>query len=350
VMGGIHPTLLPSEALAHCDSIVIGSAEELWPKVLSNMAAGSLQRIYEGDRAIPSPGITPLRSIYSGKRYSRLVPVQFGRGCLFNCEFCSVHALYGKNIRHRPVSEVLHEVTEIGKQVVFFVDDNLFAYGAAFRELLRGLSRLRTKWVGQISINAACDRALVEAMSASGCCALFIGFETLTKENLLRMNKHQNVKSDYQSAIRLLQKNGIMVCGSFLFGYDSDESGSINAALDFARENRLALAHFNPLFPAPATPLYQRLLQEGRLSDPQWWNSETFRYGDLPFAPKGMSGREIEEKCLFARHKFNTLVSIVSRAFGRRANWYPLWHLSLFIYANLFSRRDIFEKQGMALG
>ena len=350
VMGGVHPTLLPSEALAHCDSVVAGDAEEMWPQVLNDLAAGCLRRVYEGDRERPPAGITPLRSIYRGKRYSRLVPVQFGRGCLFDCEFCSVHALYGTRIRHRPVDEVLSEVTELKKEMLFFVDDNLCSYGAAFYELLRGLSRLRARWVGQISVNAALDGPLVKTMRESGCCALFIGFETLTKENLRRMNKRQNVDKDYRSAVRLLQENNIMVCGSFLFGYDGDEATSIRDALEFARENRLALAHFNPLFPAPATPLYRRLLAEGRLYDAQWWDSETFRYGDLPFTPKGMSGKDIEEGCFYARRKFNTLGSIVKRAFGRRANWFPLGHLALFLYANLFSRRDIFNKQGVALG
>jgi radical SAM superfamily enzyme YgiQ (UPF0313 family) len=350
VMGGVHPTLLPDEALAHCDSVVLGDAEDVWPAVLRDLSAGRLRRMYKGDSERPPAGITPLRSIFRGKRYSRLAPVQFGRGCLFNCEFCSVHLLYGKRIRHRPVSEVLDEAAECKKEILFFVDDNLYSYGQAFYELLQGLSRLRARWVGQISVNAALDAKLVEAMRESGCCALFIGFETLTKENLHRMNKHQNADRDYSRAVRLLQENNIMVCGSFLFGYDADHAGSIRSALEFARENRLALAHFNPLFPAPGTPLYQRLLDEGRLYDPKWWDSHTFRYGDLPFTPKGISGKDIEEGCFNARRKFNTLGSIASRAFGRRANWYPPGHLGLFLYANLFSRRDIFKKQGVALG
>lgn len=350
IMGGVHPTLLPSEALAHCDSVASGDAEEVWPRVLGDLAAGSLKRIYKSDPSCSQTGVKPVRAIYNGKRYSRLAPIQFGRGCHFNCDFCCVRALYGTSVRHRPVSDVLGEVAEIGNRVLFFVDDNLFSYGEAFHELLEGLTRFGARWVGQISVNAAYDSALVKAIHASGCCALFIGFETLTEANLRRMNKPQNTRDGYRGAIRLLQKNGIMVCGSFLFGYDDDRAGCVNAALEFACQNRMALAHFNPLFPAPATPLYRRLLDEGRLLNPQWWNSENFRYGDLPFAPKEMSRREIEEGCFVARRKFNSLASILRRAFGRRANWYPLWHLWLFLYANFFSRREILSKQGAALG
>jgi radical SAM superfamily enzyme YgiQ (UPF0313 family) len=350
VLGGVHPTLMPDEAREHADAIVCGEAEEIWPRLVRDAAENNLQSRYECPQETPPPFVAPRRDIYKGKSYFPLVPVQFGRGCCFSCDFCSVHALYGSRIRHRSVDDMVEELRALQGQTLFFVDDNIYAYGAASRELFQRCSRMRIRWVGQISASGVLDKEMVSLLRASGCVALFIGFESLCEESLRAMSKRGDPARDYHRAVEMLQKKGIMVCGSFLFGYDGDTPDAITRALAFATREKLALAHFNPLFVTPGTPLYSRLQAEGRLCDPRWWLSDTFRYGRLAFTPRDIDARAIEGGCFAARKKFNGAASIVRRAFGAKANWLPPRHFAIFMAANLSSRWDIYKKQGARLG
>lgn len=350
VMGGVHPTLLPTEALEHADAVVVGDAENVWPQLLDDLTKQKMQKIYSSPDKEPHCGMTPDRTIFQNKRYSRLTPVQFGRGCVFRCDFCAVHLLQGSRVRHRPVQEVLAEIASLRHQVIFFVDDNLCSFGPASTQLLKELSKLKISWVGQISMNALIDSEMLSLLKESGCIALFIGFESLVSTNLQTMNKQTNIDQDYRRIVSNLQSEGIMVAGSFVFGYDNDQLSSINAALSFSKESNLLLAHFNPVFVAPGTGLYKRLVSEGRLHDLQWWNSEKYHYGMIPFEPKGMSAVDIENACFAARRSFNTYGSILRRAFGNMANWFPPSRLSLFLAANIVSRHEIYRKQGAKLG
>lgn len=350
VLGGVHPTLLPAEALEHADAIVVGDAEHVWPQLLADLTKHKMQKVYSSADKKPHCGMTPDRTLFRNKRYCRLTPVQFGRGCIFRCDFCAAHIHQGSRVRHRPVEEVLAEISSLRRDVIFFVDDNLCSFGNDSIRLLRGLSELRVSWVGQISMNALIGPEMVRLLKESGCMALFVGFESLVNTNLQTMNKLANINRDYRQIVSNLQRHGIMVAGSFIFGYDGDRSDSINAALSFSKEANLVLAHFNPIFAAPETLLYKRLVAEGRLLDPYWWNSEKYHYGMIPFEPKGMSAVAIENGCFAARRSFNTFGSIWRRAFGSRANWFPPKKLGLFLAANIVSRHEIYRKQGAKLG
>ena len=349
VMGGIHPTLLPEETLQHADAIVIGVGELVWSELLQDAKNNKLQRVYTGKNDGPLNGLTPDRSIYKNKKYSPIVPIQFGRGCPFSCDFCSVHSFYGNVINHRPVNEVLEEVSLLKNKLLFFVDDNIYAYGAGAIELLRGLSKMNVRWIGQASVNVASKPETVQLLKESGCVGLIIGFESMSEQSLDQMQKTVNTKNDYQKTVNLLKKNRIMIAGSFIFGYDADTPSSIINALDFSEKNNFVHAYFNPLVPTPSTALYDRILKEGRFIEPTWWLSNNFRYGQIPYKTKGMTNKELEVTCIKARLQFDSFKSIFKRAFSSSANCFPLKTLFFFLLANFVYRKEYKRKYGKIL-
>jgi radical SAM superfamily enzyme YgiQ (UPF0313 family) len=344
VMGGVHPTLLPDEALEHADSIVRGVGERVWPLVLDDALHGRLKRTYEGNNNGPMNGLTPDRTIYEGKKYAPLVTVQFGRGCRFACDFCSVHSFYGNTIAHRPVDEVIDELSSIREKFVFFVDDNLQSYGDGTLELFKRMARLGKYWVGQASINMANDPETVRLMKRSGCMGLVIGFESVDESSLGHMRKSVNIKSDYGRGVRLLQKNGIMIAGSFLFGYAEDDAASIDRAFRFALDNNFVHAYFNLLVPTPGTQVYSELVAKNRLVDERWWLSDDFRYGRIPFMPEGATAEELERACIAARRKFDSIPSIIKRGISSRTNLFPPHNLFIFWLANILYRAEYRRK------
>jgi radical SAM superfamily enzyme YgiQ (UPF0313 family) len=346
VLGGYHPSFVPQEALAYADAVVVGDAEGVWEQVVKDARRGTLQRIYKQSEPSSLEGLVFDRSIFAGKRYNLLAPVQFGRGCRNACDFCSIHAFYGTSLRQRPVREVAAEVEALNRPV-FFVDDNL--YVPNLEELVRALVPLNVRWVCQASVDIAQNTDLLDLMARSGCLAVTVGLESLNRDNLRQMRKNQDLDG-YARAIQRFQERGIMVYGTFVFGYDGDNVDSFDATIEFAIRSKFCLANFNPLTPTPGARLYDRLRAEGRLIYDRWWLAPDYRYGQATFHPKGMTAEQLTEGCLNARRQFNRYSSILSRAFGSRANCHSLYHLGAFMASNLISRREIFRKQGHRLG
>jgi radical SAM superfamily enzyme YgiQ (UPF0313 family) len=351
VMGGYHPTFLPDEALEHADAVVLGDAEAVWPQVVADAARGMLRRTYCSDAPPALEGVTFDRGLFAGKRYARLVPVQYGRGCRFACDFCSIAAFYGRNLRQRPIREVVAEIEALDSRYILLVDDNLFADRAHAAELFRALAPLNIRWACQVSIDIAQDTQLLDLMARSGCISALIGFETLNEANLRQMKKHWNVQhGDYASAIAQFHARGIMLYATFVFGYDHDTPEAFDRTLDFALRSRFFLANFNPLTPTPGAPLYERLQGEGRLLYERWWLHPDYRYGQATFQPRGMSAEQLTAGCFRARQEFNRYGAIARRALNPQANCRTLSQLGIYLAANWISRREIYRKQGAHLG
>jgi len=351
VMGGYHATFLPDEALEHADAVVIGDAEGLWQKVVADARTNSLKTIYKQD---VHPGLKQLnynRSIFKGKRYRPATPVQYGRGCRFACDFCSIHAFYGKDLRQRDISEVVAEIKALNPHHVFLVDDNLFVDLDKARALFEALIPLKITWSCQVSIDITRHDDVLRLMRRSGCISALIGFESLNEDNLAQMKKKWNVKyGDYEIAINKLKNLGIMLYGTFVFGYDHDTPDSFRTTLDFALRHNFFLANFNPLMPTPGARLYDRLEKEGRLLYDKWWLAENYRYGDATFQPKNMTAKQLTDGCFMARKEFNYYNSIFRRAFSYRDNWFNPYRLGIFLASNVVARWEILDKQGRMLG
>jgi radical SAM superfamily enzyme YgiQ (UPF0313 family) len=201
-----------------------------------------------------------------------------------------------------------------------------------------------------VSLEVAADEGVLDLLAKSGCTVALIGFESLDRRNLEQMGKGVNIAGgDYAAAVERFRQRGIMVYGTFLFGYDHDTPAAIEAALEFAIRNRLCLANFNPLTPFPGTPLFERLQGEGRLLHDRWWLDPDYRYGQALFRPRGMTAEALEAGCFRARREFHRVASILRRGADRRANGRNPAALALFLAANLVSRREILRKQGSPL-
>jgi radical SAM superfamily enzyme YgiQ (UPF0313 family) len=351
IMGGYHPTFLPDEALQFADSVVVGDAEGVWPQVLEDARRGQLHPLYRQEEFPALGGIMPDRSIFRGKRYAPVTLVQYGRGCKYNCSFCSIRAFYGTVLRQRPVAEVIEEIQRCRSRTIFLVDDNIFVDIPRAVELFEALISLRIAWSCQISIDIAHEPALVRLMARSGCINALVGFESLNRDNLVQMRKAWNLKyHDYQTSIRVFRDAGIMIYGTFVFGYDHDTVASFDEAVAFAIRNKFYLANFNPLTPTPGANLYRQLQQEKRLIYERWWLDPDFRYGHATFHPRGMTADELTAGCLRARLRFNTWSSLWRRALAPGTNLRSPFRLGVYLLSNLISKREILSKQGRQLG
>ncbi|MFA5138698.1 MAG: radical SAM protein [Elusimicrobiota bacterium] len=350
VMGGHHPTLVPEEAAEHADCVVVADAEAVWPQLLEDFQAGRLKKRYQGPGTTIPAGRLPDRGLFKGKGYGRLALVQFSRNCPHRCDFCSIPAFYGTGMRLRPKEDVIREVEALSGRPFFLVDDNLFGSKEAARELLEALVPLRSHWCCQLSMDAARDDGLMDLLAKAGCVAATIGFESLDRLNLEQMGKKPNLSQDYAEVVRRFHDRGVMVYATFVFGYDYDTQAAFDAVLEFCLRSKVCLANFNPLTPMPGTRLHKRLEEEGRLLFKKWWLDPGYRYGDAVFRPRGMAPEALAEGCFRVRREFNRFGSILLRGLNFKANSRTPLRAGLYLAANLVSRREIYRKQGAALG
>lgn len=346
VMGGYHPTFIREEALEHADTIFIGEAEDTWNKFIDDFRKGRAKEVYE---CKGSPDISKIHfdeSIFKGKKYNRIIPVQFGRGCLYSCEYCSISAFYGKNQKFRDIDCVVDEIKRKKSKFIFLTDDNLIQNKEKTKELLRALIPLKIKWVSQMSIDVSKDDELLDLMKKSGCVAVLIGFETLNYDNLKLMKKSVNIKNDYEEVIKTIHSKGIMIYGTFILGYDYDTKKSFDDTLDFAIKNKLMIANFNPLMVMPGTKLYKRFEEEGKLIYDKWWIDKNYRYGDTMFYPENFTPEELAESIYEVRLKFNSFGSILKRMMNRT----NLKNFFIYMLINLINKKEIKNKQGQILG
>ena len=314
VLGGIHPTALPEEAKVHADSIVLGESEEVWPRLVEDARTGNLKPFYRQEGYVNLSGMPmPRRDILPRKGYLPLDVVQVSRGCPFRCEFCSVQKFFGKTHRLRPVSDVVDEVRRLPHRLMMFNDDNIIGNPSYSRELLKALIPLKKKWFGQASLSGLKKIENVEALAKSGCQSLFIGFESLSKKNLVTSQKFQNDPSDYREIIESLHRHGIAICGAFIFGFDEDDPSVFEETVSFAIETKLFSAVFMILTPYPETDFYHRMKKEGRLVQDQWWLLEKPEDSAPYFLPRKMSAETLREGWKKAWKEFNSFPSIWKR-------------------------------------
>jgi radical SAM superfamily enzyme YgiQ (UPF0313 family) len=219
-----------------------------------------------------------------------IIPIESGRGCPYGCEFCTVTGFFGDSVRFRSNQSIVDELLQIkaraagtrGKAAVFFVDDNFAINVKRTKSLLRDIiaAGAELNWVGQISANLLKDEELLDLIAASGGKWIFIGMESLDPANLASVNKSFNKPADYARVLNALASRHIYAITSFIFGLDNDTTGVAERTLAEIRAWPPGLPVFGQITPFPATPLYDRLQKEGRLTRPKHW---------LEFAPFQMA-------------------------------------------------------------
>lgn len=277
VLGGVHVTILPGEARPHADAIVVGRAEGAWPRVVEDFRAGRLQPLYveeplPGDLLVGVP--TPRREIQRRWRYNVPDTVQATRGCRRACDFCSVPTVWPRYLR-RPVADVVADVRAARGRYLCFNDVSLVEDREYALELFAALAPLGKRWGGLATIEVARDPVLLDAMARSGCVYLLVGFESARPSTLGTIHKAFNRTVDYAEAVRQMHGRGISVQGCFVFGFDEDTTATFADTVALVDELRVDIPRFSLYTPYPGTPLFARLLGEGRILSFNWNDYDT---------------------------------------------------------------------------
>jgi len=358
VMGGFQPTLVPDECLEHADAIVTGDAETIWPTVVDDARAGRLQRSYFGETDYPQPGgLAPRRDLFKGKGYLPISLIQFGRGCRFACDFCSISTFFNRTQVVRPVEDVVAEIRDQDRKLVFFIDDNLVSDHEHAKALMRALIPLKIRWVSQGSIDMTEDDELMDLIEASGCQGFVIGFESVQADSVKGMRKACNLSRKfkgwdrYARQVEILRKHHLQTWAAFTLGHDSDTVESIDETFHFAEENKFCFAAFNILMPYPSTPLHKRLAAEGRLLwDGKWWLHPDYRFNHAAFVPKNMTPDELTEAVWQCRNRWNSPKSILKRVWDFRTHLNSPYRLGTYLVYNKLYAYETLTKHGMFFG
>jgi len=342
VLGGIHATALPEEALQHADAVVVGEGEDVWGKLVTDASRGQLTKIYRAPgKADLSRRPLPRHDLYPEPSHKGYTPIAYGiettRGCPYDCHFCSVALIMGRQYRVRPIQGVIAEISSLKRPDLFFVDDNLGMNRKAAKELFTEMIPLGCRWVGEGTVALAEDLELLRLMRRSGCEALLVGFESIQKEVQGSLAKTNRLKITFSEAVRRFHGEGIAIMGAFIFGFDYEDEDIFERTTEFALRNRIDLVELRSLMPYPGTQLYRTLLEENRLLVPEWWLKE-ITPGSLLYYPKSMTPDAFLKGLERISRDFYSTSKIIQRFFG-----IPPWKRSplgwrLYFGANLAYR------------
>lgn len=311
VLGGPHVTLMPTEALQNADAICVGYAEESWPQLLRDFAAGVMKPRYDQDHDFRLSNLPfPRRELLDARNYLTQAVFEATRACGHDCEFCVAPAAWGRRQFQKPVGHVVDDIRRFGKKRIIFIDLNLVSDRRYATELFNALVPLNIHWFGLATSLIGRDRELMELIARSGCKGLLIGFESLSEKGLGSIRKGFNTPSVYRALIDDLHVLGISVQGCFVFGNDHDGLEVFNSTAQFVIDAAIDLPRFAILTPFPGTPLHRRLEAEGRILTRNW---ELYDGQHVVFAPTGMSADELAEGHARAWRSTYSMSSIARR-------------------------------------
>ncbi len=301
ILGGLHVTALPLEALRHADAVAIGEGETVWPTIVDDLRAGNLKPVYDArgtnynfaDSPMPRFGLLDI------EKYNRLT-VQTQRGCPFRCEFCAASIRISPTYKIKPVERVIAEIQSIKslwkRPFIEFADDNTFVNKAHSKELLRAIAREDVRWFTETDLSVADDLELLDMLRDAGCAEILIGLEGTTFSGIDGVEQRTNWKAkrveSYLETIRRIQDRGVRVNGCFILGLDGMGTDSFDAVWEFVQQSGLYDIQITVQTAFPSTPLYARLKQEGRILRDEAW--ELCTLFDVNFQPSKMSVAELE--------------------------------------------------------
>ena len=273
VLGGIHASMMPDEAMKFVDSVVIGEVESVWPSLIKDFEKGRLSKSYKGKLLSMENAVKPRRDLFH-KDYN-FASIQTTRGCPMSCDFCSVHTFNGNSYRLRPVEEVLDELETLEHNLVYFVDDNLIGYGKRSQrraiELFKGIidRGIKIDWFCSASMNFADNEEVLRLASESGCRMVLLGIESERIDQLQDMNKKLNAKmgiESYDEVFNKIHKYGIAVLGAFIYGLPTDTPEFMAARTKYINDASIDAVQATILTPLPGTGLFNRMTGEGKIT------------------------------------------------------------------------------------
>lgn len=301
-MGGLHVTVLPEEAARHADYVVVGEGEHAWPEVVAAAERHDPPRMFSAADCPPVDAAQlpiPRYDLLGTRPYNRFT-VQTSRGCPWRCDFCASNVMLGQRYRKRPVEDIIRDIKAIQAvrehPFIEFADDNTFVDKQWGKQLCRALAPLHLHWFTETDISVADDPELLDLMRKAGCRQVLIGLESPDGGPLQGIEMRANFKARtfdrYVDALRRIQSHGITVNGCFILGLDGHTPAVFEQVLAFGRMVPLYDVQITVLTAFPGTPLYDRLLREGRIIENERWDLCTLF--DVNYEPRGMSARELK--------------------------------------------------------
>jgi len=350
VMGGVHASMLPEEALRYVDAVVIGEAEEVWPQLIEDFRRGQMKRIYQANGFVNPAGLPlPRRDLLNPKFYFPLKLLETTRGCPHHCDFCGVSKFFGYRYRNRPLGEIDRELATLfekgpvmnpfskkvlslfnrdlpyflKRRLLYIIDSNIAGDKRFALDLVSLLKDYDLLWYGHAPVSIAFDQKLLEGFSQSGCIAVNLGFESFSIKNLKTMGKRFNDPPHYADAVKRIHDHGIGIMGTFMVGLDDDDPGVFQRIIDFCIDSRLDWALTFIMAPYPGTESFLRLEKEGRIFCRDW---EKYDSLNAVYQPLLMSAEDLEKGMRRIWKEVFSLSSIYKRIL-RRPWIHPLFYL-----------------------
>lgn len=323
VLGGVHVSSFPEEAEKHADAIVIGEGELVWSQIIEDVKKKKLKKRYTAEKYANfriSP--MPRYDLIKHERYYHH-HIQTARGCVFRCDYCSAHTLFGDKIRYKSIKQVIKEVKKAlyyDRKSIHFCDDVFVLDRRRVLALTEALKPLRIRYTIQGTVGMHEDHEMLRALAESGCTTVLIGFESINQNNLIDCGKGKAyVVNEYYKVVRDIQKYGMMVGGFFIFGFDHDTIETFEETVQFVRSSGMGLCSFGILTPLPHTKLYARMKEENRLLYKPWSDYDLHH---VVFRPKRMSADELYNGYMWAMQNCFELEVL----FDRIMNLYNVWN------------------------
>lgn len=341
VLGGVHVTLMPEEAARHADTIVLGFAEQTWPQLLRDFAAGRMEKVYKADSVNIDNMPMPRRDLQ--KKLGYMIPhtVLMTRGCKGTCEFCSVPAA-NMGWATRPIGDIINELRSVKAKRIAISDVHLTEDVEYAKELFKAMAPLKKSWGALASTRIAEDEELLDLMRDAGCDYLLLGIESINNDSLSNIEKRWNRAEFYKDLVHKLHSRNIVIQGCFIFGFDEDDKSVFSNTVDFINELKVDIPRFACFTPYPKTRLYTRLKEENRILHEQWYYYDTQH---VVIIPNRMSPEELDEGFKWAYKETFTLRNNLARTLytGRNFPITFIGNLAYKIYIKrLYSDADRF--------
>jgi radical SAM superfamily enzyme YgiQ (UPF0313 family) len=342
VIGGVHCTLLPEEAADHAHALVLGYAEKSWPELLCDFARGRLRSRYFTPTGRSLAGV-PIarRDLLKQDKYATVNSIEATRGCPHRCDFCVVPTAWSNTYAHRPVEEVIAELTTFKKKHALFIDLSPVEDVAYAKSLYRAMIPLCIRWVGLSTTRIAEDRELLKLAAQSGCKGLLIGFESISQDTLNETHKGFHAAPQYGEVVKKLHDHGIGIQGCFVLGFDNDDQSVFERTVEFVDRVKIDLPRYAVATPFPNTGLYRRLSAQRRLLHRNW---SLYDVEHVVFEPKQMSPERLQEGLEWCWRQSYSWKSMLTRAAGAPWSILPLW-MSLNLGYRYYARH-LPEKTG----
>jgi len=334
VLGGPHVTLIPEDAQTHADSIVTGFAEDTWPRLLLDFAAGQMKPRYD---MAPDLNLAnrpfPKRELVKKHGYITTHVFEATRACIHYCDFCVSPAAWGNKPFLKPVEDVIADIRQHYAKRILFIDLNLISKPDYAAKLFEALIPLKVSWFGLTTTLLNRDKPLLDLAARSGCSGLLMGFESINKDSQILMRKGFNSPEEYRAIVEELHQHKITLMACFTFGSDYDTPDVFMETAKFAVDAHIDLPRYAIVTPFPGTAFYRRMESEDRLLTRNW---ELYDAQHVVFQPQQMTVNQ-----LYAGHekawKYSYSVpSMIKRFLGSHIQ-IPVWwvtNIGYRFYAN----------------